>query len=360
MLPQEEIVNTTVRWVRKHQVGAFFLLTFGITWTSWILGLILFAEDELLQAPFVKVGVFAPALVSILISSLINRKLGKGRALSRWAIFGIVWPVAWLHLVLYAHVISDLMIHAKLIVVGGIISTLPAFVISGALSRNEGIQAHLASIIRPRGNPVRYLFAILIIPVTMALGVVISLALGNSLPAPDHAIQGVSYLQILGMIMLVFLNELLQAGGLPEEPGWRGFALPRLQTRVSPLTASIILGPLWALWHGPLLIGMLQEAGPWRMLLRILMIGVTFTWLYNRTSGSLLAVMLLHASWNTALAFLPRTDTFLFLMAGLLTVLVVVDRMWEKLSPDSAALYRGAEEVTQPLTGGKPGCGVDR
>lgn len=219
MLPRAEIVNATVKWVRKHQAGAFFLLTFGITWTSWILGFVLFPEDELLQAPFVKVGVFAPALVSILISSLINRKLGKGRALARWAIFGTVWLVAWLHLVLYAHVISDLTVHAKLIVVGGIISTLPAFVISGAFSRNEGIQAHLASIIRPRGNPVWNLLAILVIPVMMALGVVISLALGNSLPAPDPAIQGVAGLQILGMIVLVFLNELLQAGGLPEEPG---------------------------------------------------------------------------------------------------------------------------------------------
>ncbi|MBM4431606.1 MAG: CPBP family intramembrane metalloprotease [Chloroflexi bacterium] len=336
-------MNRTVEWVRQHQVRAFFLLTFGITWASWILGFVLFPEDELLQAPFVKVGIFAPALVSILISSVVNRELGKVSVLTRWVIFGTIWLVAWLHLVLYANVVSDLTVNPKLIVVGGIITTLPAFVISSAFSRNEGIRSHLASIIRPGGNPVWNLFAILIIPVTMALGAAISLALGDSLPAPDHSIQDPVRLQTLGMIVLVFLNELVQAGGLPEEPGWRGFALPRLQTRFSPLAASIILGLVWALWHGPLLIGMLQEAGPCRMVLRILMIGITFTWLYNRTRGSLLAVVLLHASWNTALAFLPRTDAFLFLMAGLLIVLVVADRMWEKLSTDSAALYRATE-----------------
>jgi membrane protease YdiL (CAAX protease family) len=333
-----ELVSTILGWVRKHQLGVFFLLTFGVSWTSWILGFILFPEDELLQAPFLKLGVFAPALVSILISSLINRNRGQGSALARCALFGAVWPVAWLHLVLYAHIISDLMINANLIIVGGITSTLPAFVISGALSKNEGVKAHLATIIRPRGDAAWYLLAISIIPFTMALGIIVTLALGNSPPAPDHAIKGVAFLPISGMIALVFLNELLQAGGLSEEPGWRGFALPRLQTRVSPLVASVILGPLWALWHGPLLIGMLQEAGPWRMLVRILMIGVTFTWLYNRTSGSLLAVMLLHASWNTALAFLPGTDAFLFLMTGLLIVLVVTDRMWEKPAPDINAL----------------------
>lgn len=338
-------MDMTFRWLRKHQVGGFFLLTFAVSWASWVLGSVLFPEDELLQAPFLKVGVFAPAVVGILMSSLTNRKLGKARAPTRWAVFATSWLVAWFHIVLYAHVTSDLTVNAKLIVVGGIITTLPAFVISSAFSRNEGVQRLLASIIRPRGSPLWNLFAILIIPVTMALGAVIGLALGNSLPAPNQSFQSAAGLQILGVIVLVFLNELLQAGGLPEEAGWRGYTLPRLQTRFSPLTASIILGPIWALWHGPLLIGMLQEAGPWRMLLRILMIGVAFTWLYNRTSGSLLAVVLLHASWNTALAFLPSTDVFLFLMAGLLIVAVVTDRMWEKLSTDSATLHRGADEA---------------
>jgi hypothetical protein len=75
------------------------------------------------------------------------------------------------------------------------------------------------------------------------------------------------------------------------------------------------------------------------------MIGIAFTWLYNRTGGSLLAVMLLHASWNTTLAFLPRTDTCLFLMLALLTAAVVADRMWEKLPTDSATRYRGAVEA---------------
>jgi membrane protease YdiL (CAAX protease family) len=81
------------------------------------------------------------------------------------------------------------------------------------------------------------------------------------------------------------------------------------------------------------------------MVLRILMIGIAFTWLYNRTRGSLLAVLLLHASWNTALAFLPRTDAFLFLMAALLVVLVSADRMWEKLSTDSVAPDPAAKEA---------------
>jgi hypothetical protein len=70
--------------------------------------------------------------------------------------------------------------------------------------------------------------------------------------------------------------------------------------------------------------------------------------------------MLLHASWNTALAFLPGTDAFLLLMMGLLIVLVVIDRMWEKPAPDRDALSSGAEEAAQPLNVSRPGDGVDR
>jgi membrane protease YdiL (CAAX protease family) len=334
-------MDMVFRWLRKHQIAGFFLLIFVISWGSWILGFVLFSEDELLQAPFFKIGVFAPAGVAILVSSLINRKpSGEGARLKR-VIFGAVWLAAWLHIVLYAHVISDLIVNAKLIVVGGFIATLPASVISNAFSSNNGVQKLLDSIIKPRGNPLWYFFAVLLIPITMALGCVISLAMGKSPPSPGQPIYGTAD---LGIIILVFLNELIQAGGLPEEVGWRGFALPRLQASFSPLTASIILGSIWTLWHGPLLIGMLQEAGLWRMLLRILMIGISFTWLYNRTDGSLLAVMLLHASWNTALAFLPRTDVFLSLMMTLLTAGVITDRMWEKLSTDSVTRYREADD----------------
>ena len=42
--------------------------------------------------------------------------------------------------------------------------------------------------------------------------------------------------------------------GAWEEPGWRGYAPPRLQTRRSALVASLILGALVAAWHLPLMV----------------------------------------------------------------------------------------------------------
>ncbi len=333
-------MNTLSQWIHKHQVAGFFLLVLIISWTSWILGYILFPDDELSQALFFKVGVFAPALVSIFISSLINhKKVGVSSLLKRWGTFCIIWLAAWLHIVIYAHVTSNLPIDQKLVMISAAISTLPAFVASGVFSRNEGVRKLLVSIVRLKGNPFWLLFALLIIPVTMYLGYLLSIFLGIKLPSISQSFQEFNKLQPIAVIMLIFVNEFLQAGGLPEEVGWRGFVLPRMQTRFSPLIASILLGLFWALWHGPLLIGMFQDAGLWRMILRILMIGISFTWLYNRTGGSLLAVMVLHASWNTTLIFLPRTDIFLLLMTVLLVIAVVVDKMWKKLPADSDVLF---------------------
>ena len=87
--------------------------------------------------------------------------------------------------------------------------------------------------------------------------------------------------------------------GLGEEPGWRGFALSQLQTRYSPAIASLILAPLWALWHLPLI----GNEFPWPIVAPFLLsvFGATFmlTWVFNGTKESLLLPMLLHATVNT-------------------------------------------------------------
>jgi membrane protease YdiL (CAAX protease family) len=87
--------------------------------------------------------------------------------------------------------------------------------------------------------------------------------------------------------------------GLGEEPGWRGFALPELQRKHSPLKASLILAPLWAAWHLPLIGHEFQ--GPIIPAFLISVFGGTLvlTWLFNHTKGSVLMAMLFHATINT-------------------------------------------------------------
>lgn len=81
-----------------------------------------------------------------------------------------------------------------------------------------------------------------------------------------------------------------------EEPGWRGFALPRLQARSGALTASLLLGVAWAAWHTMMFLFAGLEPKMFLVSLANILVGsVLFSWLYNRTGGSLLIALLAHA-----------------------------------------------------------------
>lgn len=100
---------------------------------------------------------------------------------------------------------------------------------------------------------------------------------------------------ILGGILV---STLVQAG---EEVGWRGYALPRLAAHLRLGGASIVLGVIWALWHLPLffLPGSGSDGQSFPLyLLHVTTLSVAMSWLYWKTDGSLLLVMVMHASVN--------------------------------------------------------------
>jgi membrane protease YdiL (CAAX protease family) len=92
-----------------------------------------------------------------------------------------------------------------------------------------------------------------------------------------------AYLQTFLLTAVIF--------GGQEEPGWRGFALPLLQSRHSPMIATPILGLAWGIWHIPLY-------GPAGFVVP-LVLAVFYTWLYNKTK-SVPPCVLLHASFTPA------------------------------------------------------------
>jgi membrane protease YdiL (CAAX protease family) len=87
--------------------------------------------------------------------------------------------------------------------------------------------------------------------------------------------------------------------GLGEEPGWRGFAQPHLETTYSKVGACLILAPVWALWHLPLM----GTEFPWPIVAPFVLsvFGGTFllAWVLNGTKGSVLLPMLFHATVNS-------------------------------------------------------------
>ncbi|PQJ34318.1 hypothetical protein BSZ35_06640 [Salinibacter sp. 10B] len=116
--------------------------------------------------------------------------------------------------------------------------------------------------------------------------------------AAELALQPVDLLLYLGFVLLL--------GPLPEEIGWRGYLLDRLQLRFSALGASVLVGLAWFAWHGPLffMAGYYARAGgapdPLQFGVAILLGSVLYTWIYNNTGRSVLAAILFHFSGNVS------------------------------------------------------------
>jgi membrane protease YdiL (CAAX protease family) len=88
-------------------------------------------------------------------------------------------------------------------------------------------------------------------------------------------------------------------GPLGEEPGWRGFALPRLDKIWSPLTSAAILGVLAAIWHLPLVFSTEGNMVGWIGLATTFVITFVYCWLFRRADGSVLLVLLFHIVQGT-------------------------------------------------------------
>ncbi|MBD1844744.1 CPBP family intramembrane metalloprotease [Cyanobacteria bacterium FACHB-63] len=181
--------------------------------------------------------------------------------------------------------------------------SLAAIVLSALGS--SGIHAFLAQSCRWRVSWVWYGIAFLLPAAAMAIALGLHLASGGTLP-PSPA-SGRWLLAVLNFILVLLIG-----GPLGEEFGWRGYLLPRLQRRFSALWASIILGIIWSIWHLPLFFtpGTVQQQLPIALFfLNTTALSILFTWLFNRTGGSVVIAIVLHTavnSWAWVFPILPR------------------------------------------------------
>ena len=103
--------------------------------------------------------------------------------------------------------------------------------------------------------------------------------------------SGVPWLSVVGAFALRLVNPL--NGPMGEEPGWRGYALPKLFSAMSPLAATSVLALVITAWHLPLiLMGMLSPFG----LAFAFAMTYVFSWLFNRTGGSVLLTLVFHSA----------------------------------------------------------------
>ena len=135
----------------------------------------------------------------------------------------------------------------------------------------------------------------------MGFAAAVHVALGGTLPASPAAGHMERAVANFGLIFLV-------GGPLGEEFGWRGYAQPALQKRWGWRFASLFLGGVWAIWHLPLFYstGTAQSSlpmGPYTV--SVIASSVLFAWLFKRSQGSIISVLVLHTAVNALPMLVP-------------------------------------------------------
>ena len=194
-------------------------------------------------------------------------------------------------------------------------------------------------LIRWRVNWIWYAAAIGLPLLVHALAIGLNMAAGA--PAPSLA-QFQPWYAVLMVFGLSMVNPL--EGPLGEEPAWRGFAQPRLQSKWSPLASAALLAVLITSWHLPLVFMPQFDLGLPDIATTVL---VTFwyAWLFNRSGGSVLLPLIAHVTegcvsihrlWPAG----PFTDrqswTWLIATGLLVLALLIFDRKSWRTAPESA------------------------
>lgn len=169
-----------------------------------------------------------------------------------------------------------------------------AFLVTALVDGRPGLRAWAGRLWRWKVAPRWYAITLLGVPAAMLItGLAFS---GGQIAAPSTSAL-IAFVPVLAFQMVTT--------GLAEEPGWRDFALPRLQRRFSPLGAAFVLGPLWGSWHLPLFLsdwGGYPEASITRPLVFLafcIAFNIVMSWVFNRTGQSLPLSMLMHVGVNT-------------------------------------------------------------
>jgi membrane protease YdiL (CAAX protease family) len=278
--------------------------------------------------------------------------------------FGLAW-LCWVPLILTPHLGIPLPFPPSVLAVAGSYAPVVGAVAAARRFPSEPVRAGpLRGLLYWRVRPWWYA-AVLLGPALPALAALeLHVVLGGPAPgwsAPD-----------LWLLLPGFVLAALVPGPIGEEPGWRGYALPLLQKPLGAVLASLIVGVIWAAWHLPLFLipGTLQHSTPILSFLAwVVALSVIFAWLFNRT-GSLLMVVLLHASvnvWWWILPVLPAavvtarpwllSVAFTWCIAVICAIRLPIDQVGRTDGDASGRLSVWIREIVraQTLRSGRPG-----
>lgn len=322
---------------QKFSVVPFLLITFAWTWLFWFAAIPV-REQPLLLVSLVMIGGFGPAvggLLSLNLQSGFKLDLSTKRMLVFVLASALLFGVMALRYMVgnipdYDILAADLTLSVPVILAALAASLVGGWVFSSAVSAVPLVRDRMQTIFPWRKFSRWTILALIFFPLLIlaAWGLAELLGLGVEYPS----LWGESAIRVIPIYALSFVLVALTQGG-NEEPGWRGFLQPELQKRFSPLVAALIVSLFWSLWHLPLylngfypgdLVGGMLGGFVYRILLSIFL-----AWFYNRSGGSVFAMIFLHTCFNLMVNYLPTSDLGL-LVLWLVVVLVVVfkDKMY--------------------------------
>jgi membrane protease YdiL (CAAX protease family) len=180
--------------------------------------------------------------------------------------------------------------------------SVAGIVLTGILYGRAGLREMLSRLLRWRVSARWYAVALLTAPLSM-----VAVLLALSLSSPEFLPGILTSDQKVTLLLMGIVGGL--AAGIFEELGWTGFVIPRMRLRHSVLATGLFVGVLWGVWHilvnvlaGNTMTGSLSLATYLPATLLVLLVGwlpayrMLMVWVYERTNGSLLVAMLMHAS----------------------------------------------------------------
>ena len=171
---------------------------------------------------------------------------------------------------------------------------LAAVLVAGLVGGRRQLSALLHGLVRYRTSP--WWYAVALVGPVLVTGGAFTAGLAGGAPQPRW--DASDLVHVAATVATTFLIV-----GLFEEPGWRGFLLPRLQHGRRALDAALLVGLAWLPWHLPLLVADTSQRPLLPFSIIIVAQSVILAWLYNSTGGSLPVVMLFHAALNAFTKF---------------------------------------------------------
>src|SRR6056297_2238990 len=225
--------------------------------------------------------------------------------------FGLAWGILGLYVFLperMGALFGQLTGNHPLFFLAVYAPAIAAFIIVALTSGVTGLKRFLGRALLWRCTTAWYAFLIIGIPLLFIGG---SALRGNlfTAPFPFSSVQAL----IVGLILAAIKGPM-------EEFGWRGLALPLLQRKLAPVSAGLVLGAIWGLWHFPAFLLSGTQQSEWSFaafFAGCLAISVIATALFNRSGGSILLSALFHFQlMNPIFPDAQPYDTYLLIIVA--------------------------------------------